>query len=158
MKDQNSKSAIKISPSSKKIKSWMTGEVFRSLDFFGKDLPSFILKGQRRVKTRIGGVVSILIFILIIMYASLKFSHLVDKHNPVTNSFYKENYYGSKEGIDLVERNVKIAFTIEDTYGVKKQKNDPRYVKWLVEYEGYLDGILYQRILQFHKCTDEDYD
>ena len=54
------------------------------------------------------------------MYASLKFSHLVERHNPAMNSFYKENYYESGEGIDLDERNVKIAFTIEDTYGVKK--------------------------------------
>ena len=74
------------------------------------------------------------------MYASLKFSHLIDKHNPNINSFYQENYYESKEGIDLVERNVKIAFTIEDTYGKKKQKNDPRYVKWLVRFEGLIEG------------------
>ena len=77
------------------------------------------------------------------MYASLKFAHLVDKHNPNMNSFYQENYYESKEGIDLVERNVKIAFTIEDTYGSKKkQKNDPRYVKWLVRFEGLFEGVV----------------
>ena len=51
------------------------------------------------------------------MYASLKFTHLVTKHNPQTNSFYKENFYESGEGIDLEERNVKLAFTVEDTYG-----------------------------------------
>ena len=27
------------------------------------------------------------------------------------NSFYQENFYENKEGIDLVERNLKIAFT-----------------------------------------------
>ena len=59
-------------------------------------------------------------FIVVLLYASLKFSHLIDKHNPVMNSFYKENYYESLEGIDLSERKVKLAFTIEDTYGVKK--------------------------------------
>ena len=54
------------------------------------------------------------------MYASLKLTHLMDKHNPVMSSFYKENYFESGEGIDLQERNVKFAFTIEDTFGVKK--------------------------------------
>ena len=54
------------------------------------------------------------------MYGGLKFSHVVDKHNPNMNSFYQENYYASKEGIDLLERNIKLAITIEDTYGVKK--------------------------------------
>ena len=74
------------------------------------------------------------------MYAILKFTHLVDRHNPVINSFFKENYYESGEGIDLVERNVKIAFTIEDTYGDRKQKNDPSYVKWIVRLEGRVNG------------------
>ena len=93
----------------------MTGEVFRRLDIFGLELPTFNLKGRDKVQTRIGGVVSILIGLLVLMYASLKFSHLVDRHNPVINSFYKENYYESGEGIDLAERNVKIAFTVEDS-------------------------------------------
>ena len=74
------------------------------------------------------------------------------------NSFYQENYYQSREGIDFVERNLKIAFTIEDTYGDKKQKNDPRYVKWIVTYEGLLDGKLYTKMKTLHKCTDEEYD
>ena len=74
------------------------------------------------------------------MYASLKISHLVEKHGPVLNSFYKENYYESGEGIDLVERNVKLAFTVEDIFGKQRQKNDPRYVKWLVKISGNLKG------------------
>ena len=56
------------------------------------------------------------------------------------NSFYQENYYDSKEGIDLIERNVKIAFTVEDNHGVKKQKNDPRYVKWFVWFGASFEG------------------
>ena len=88
------------------------------------------------------------------MYASLKFTHLVTKHNPSTNSFYKENYYESGEGIDLKAWNVKLAFTIEDTYGERKHKNDPRYVKWLVKISGYSEGKAYQRIYPYHRCTD----
>ena len=104
----------------KQIKSWMTGEAFRSLDIFGHNLPSFLLKGKDKVQTRIGGVASIVLFISVLMYASLKFQQLVDKHNPVVNSYYKENYYESGEGIDLEERNLKLAFTVEDTYGDRK--------------------------------------
>ena len=92
------------------------------------------------------------------MYASLKFSHLVDRHSPVWSSFYKENYYESGEGIDIVERNVKLAFTIEDSDGKPKQKNDPRYVKWLVKLAGFLNGRAFERIYSYHRCTDEDYD
>ena len=59
------------------------------------------------------------------------------------NSFYKENFYEIGEGIDSKERNLKIAFTIEDTYGVKKQKSDPKYVKWIVRLEGWRDGKIF---------------
>ena len=74
------------------------------------------------------------------------------------NSFYQENFFENKEGIDLVKRNVKIAFTIEDTYGKKTQKNDPRYVKWFAKLGGVLEGKTVERMIPFHKCTDEDYD
>ena len=53
---------------------------------------------------------------------------------------------------------MKIAFTIEDTYGKPKQKSDPRYVKWIAKFEGVREGKDYHQILPFHKCTDEDYD
>ena len=48
------------------------------------------------------------------------------------SQFYMENFYESGEGIDLNERNVKFAFTVEPVYGTKMMKNDPRYVKWMV--------------------------
>ena len=53
---------------------------------------------------------------------------------------------------------MKLAFTVEDTFGVKKQKNDPRYVKWFVRISGYIDGKAFQRMYPYHKCTDEDYN
>ena len=61
----------------------MTGEVFRRLDIFGQDLPTFNLKGKDKVLTRIGGVVTIIISITVLMYAGIKFQHLVTRDNPV---------------------------------------------------------------------------
>ena len=60
----------------------MTSEVFKSFDVFGKSLPTFILKGRKEMKTFLGGFVSILVFLVILMYATLKFTHLALKHNP----------------------------------------------------------------------------
>ena len=57
------------------------------------------------------------------------------------SQFYKEHYYESGEGIDLNERNVRLAFTVEPVFGKNKMmKNDPRYVKWLVRVKGSRDG------------------
>ena len=63
-----------VSNDSKKSPGWMTGELFRNLDSFGQSLPKFILKGRDKIQSRLGGVVTIIIYIYVLMYASLKFS------------------------------------------------------------------------------------
>ena len=121
-------------------------------------MPTFILKGRDKVQTRTGGVATIVITIIALMYAALKFSHLTDKHNPMMSSYFKEDYYKSEDLINLSERRVRLAFTIEDHLDPKKQKSDPKYVKWLVRQSGQRNGEKFQRILPYHKCTDEDYN
>ena len=54
------------------MKSWMTGEIFKNMDAFGESLPTFILKGRKKVQTRLGGVTTILICVVVFMYAGLK--------------------------------------------------------------------------------------
>ena len=108
----------------------MTGEIFKNMDAFGESLPTFILKGRKKVQTRIGGVTTILICTVVLMYAGLKFSHLIDKHNPVMSSYFKEDYYASGEAVDLSERNFRMAISVEGYLEPYNQKNDPRYVKW----------------------------
>ena len=63
-----------VNNDSKKSPGWMTGELFRNLDSFGQSLPKFILKGRDKIQSRLGGVVTIIIYIYVLMYASLKFS------------------------------------------------------------------------------------
>lgn len=122
------------------MKSWMTGEVFKNIDVFGESLPTFILKGRDKVTTRSGGVATIVITIIALMYAALKFSHLVDKHNPMMSSYYKEDYYKGSDLVNLSERKVRFAFSVEDHLEPKKQKNDPKFVKWLVRQSGKRKG------------------
>ena len=122
------------------MKSWMTGEIFKNMDAFGESLPTFILKGRKKVQTRIGGVTTILICTVVLMYAGLKFSHLMDKHNPVMSSYYKEDYYANGEAVDLSERNFRMAISVEDYLEPIMQKNDPRYVKWQFRLWGKRDG------------------
>ena len=122
------------------MKSWMTGEVFKNIDVFGESLPTFILKGRDKVTTRSGGVATIVITIIALMYAALKFSHLVDKHNPMMSSYYKEDYYKGSDLVNLSERKVRFAFSVEDHLEPKKQKNDPKFVKWLVRQSGKSKG------------------
>ena len=136
----------------------MTGEVFRGIDVFGQSLPTFILKGKDKVQTRAGGVVTILIFMIVLMYAAFKFSHLLTRHKPIMFSYLKDNDYSfNGEEVNLSERRFRIAVTIEDFFSPIKMKSDPKYVKWFFRLYGKRKGIFYERMLDYHFCTDEDY-
>lgn len=58
--------------------------------------------------------------------------------------------------INLNEIDFRVAFTVEG-YHSRDMKNDHRYVKYLVRIFGRHKGQEYERILQYHKCTDEDW-
>ena len=51
---------------------WKLGAFVKSVDSFGQDLPSFNLKGETKVNTHFGGVVTVLILLTALAYASLK--------------------------------------------------------------------------------------
>ena len=71
-------------------------------------------------------------------------------------SYLKED---SMSGIplNLNERNFRVAFTVE-SYLSPESKNDPKYVKYLVNLHGRRNGVAYRRVLSYHKCTNEEYD
>ena len=56
----------------KKVHSWHLHNVLRSFDIFGKSLPTFNLKGEGTVHTMMGGVVTFIIMVVVIVYASIK--------------------------------------------------------------------------------------
>ena len=63
-------------------------------------------------------------------------------------------------GIPLVlnDNNYRIAFTVESYLHPKKQKRDPRFIKYLFRLYGKRNGIYYDRILDYHNCTEADYN
>ena len=103
------------------------------------------------MQSRLGGFVTVIIYLCVLMYASLKFSYFITRNNPNMFSYIKdENQLVDGEEINLSERNFRIAFTIEDfgeTDALIKQKNDEKYVKWLVRLVGKREGKYYERVL-----------
>ena len=140
-----------------KKRTWLTaGEAFRTLDAFGESLPTFNIKGNERVNTITGGVLSIVLYMTVLMYSMIKLGHLISKNNPNISTFYQENeMYG--RSLNLNERKFRFAFTVEDYLAPKKQKNDPRYVKYLFRIYGRRNGKDFQQVLPYLKCTEEDY-
>ena len=67
-----------------------------------------------------------------------------------------QNQYSSDEPINLNENNFRVAFGI---YGLldRKLRDDPNYVKWDVRIRQRQDKKDTYRILETHKCTQDDY-
>ena len=93
-------------------------------------MPRFNIKGNDSVNTIAGGVFSIALYMVVIMYATIKCSHLLTKHNPNISSYFKIDEM-QETAVNLNENKFRFAFSIENVYGIKEQKNDPRYVKFI---------------------------
>ena len=85
------------------------------------------------------GFCTLILFMTIFSYGMLKFSNLITKPNPIINSYFAENEM-SGLSVNLNERNYRVAFTVESFREPILQKNDPRYVKYLVREYGRKNG------------------
>ena len=61
---------------------WQASEFIRSQDSFGKEVPSFNLKGDTQVRTLLGGFLTLTIFTVTLAYAITKFADLSEGRNP----------------------------------------------------------------------------
>ena len=62
---------------------WKVQNLFRSLDRFGQNVPSFHVNGERKVKTYIGGALTITLLYLILLYSANKFLEMSDRKYPI---------------------------------------------------------------------------
>ena len=127
-----------------------------TLDIFGEPLPSFNVKGQSYVHTLVGGIMTILLVGTVLLYATIQLINLMNRRNPTMSQFIEEHYFNENDKYNLNTSGFKIAFAIED-YHTQVLKDDTRYVKWIIRLFGKKDGEYYERILDHHKCTEEDY-
>ena len=94
---------------------------------------------------------------VVFMYGTLKFSHLVSKHNPAVSSYFIDDGMQG-ESLNLNERKYRIAFTVESYLEPIEQKRDPKYVKYLFRLYGRKNGQEFERHVSYHNCTDADYE
>ena len=119
---------------------------------FGAKIPAFNIKGQTKVVTATGGILSSFLLVVFIGYALIKLTHLVDKKNPLIAEMREKNFYDYNTRISLKEIGFKIAFSIEN-YLSSKIRDDPRYVKVLARVFYKIEGRQTEKILTLHKCT-----
>ena len=140
----------------KKLNKWSPSVLLGKLDMFGSDLPTFNLGGQEKITTYPGGVLSLLITVVMMSYAFMKFNHLIDKHNPNISLLNEVGIYDSSEVLTFEDINFRVAFSMVN-YFSRATLDDPRYLKYIARLVGKENGIWYERMLETHKCTEEDW-
>lgn len=61
---------------------WHIKNIFTNIDSFGIEVPGFNIKGQTKINTAIGGVLTASILICTLAYAVVKMNELVAGANP----------------------------------------------------------------------------
>ena len=101
------------------------------MDIFGVDLPTFNIKGESKVASVTGGLLSFFVGVVFFIYGSLKFSHLMDKYNPNISEVKEQNFYNSDTRLNLHDIGFRFAFSVEGNVD-QLMRDDHRYVKYMV--------------------------
>ena len=134
---------------------WSSQTMLGMIDLFQQPLPAFNYRGQTTVASWPGGLVSFIIAIVMMIYGAIKLVQLLNRANPNVSSYVEQNFFDSSEVIDLKEKKIRFAFGIEGFLD-KELKNDTRYVKNLVRMWGKKNGVPYDKLIPYHRCTEED--
>ena len=135
---------------------WTMKRVFKSMDFFSKEMPGFNVGGETHVRTPAGGLCSILLFIVALSYGLLKSLQLIEKDGAVITDYEQTDYFSLKETVGFNDINLRMAFTLENYKSGYYAANDPRYTKWIVRHYVKKDGKSTERLIPYHKCTKEE--
>ena len=68
---------------------------------FGQTLPAFNIKGKSVVNTISGGIMTVMIFSVMLSYAAIKLVILTGRHNPNVSQFTEKNFYDQDEKMNL---------------------------------------------------------
>ena len=136
---------------------WAIGNIMRQLDTFGQDIPTFNLRGENRINTVCGGVLTTMICTIVLIYCSVKGVDFFDKRNPQISQLITKDHFGNEDLVNLTEANIQFAFSFEG-YVDKETKIDSRYVKYLARTYGKRNGVFFEEVISYHKCDEKDYE
>ena len=127
------------------------------LDLFKRRLPTFNMRGSAFVPSIAGGLLSFTIFFVMLMYATVKFIHMLNRHNPSVSSYLKSSFLDSSNIVNFKDKNLRFAFGVEG-YLDKELKDDPKFVKSILRFMRKVEGVEEERFVNYHKCTALDFE
>ena len=128
-----------------------------AIDLFKKELPTFNMKGKTHVPSYFGAFMSVLVALIVTVYALTKFIQLISKHNPNVSSWIEQGAVTSETVLDFKMEGFNIAFGAEG-YIDGEIKDDERYVKFFTRLVTQTNGIETETIIPNKRCRTEDFD
>lgn len=126
-------------------------------DLFGAPIPGFNIKGKTEARTYSGGLLSLLISTVVLMFAVIKFLQLIDRYNPNISQVLQKSYYTENDLYNTRENNFRLAFSLEN-YIDGKVRLDPKYVKPFLRIFNEKNGVEDHKEILSYPCTDADLD
>lgn len=134
-------------------------DFFDRYDFFSSQIPRYNMEGKETVGTSIGFCLTVLMAIILCVFAGSRFYFFINRTKPYITSIpvHKSD---SDETVDLNKINFQVAF------GVRKIKqnldrepiHDPNYVEFVLFIQEHnKDREKIFTPIGYHKCTEEDY-
>ena len=108
-----------------------------------------------QVSTVTGGIVTLFVAFLTIMFAILKLQHMLARKNPDISKF-ESDIFGDDHHFELDPRsNFQVAFGIENT--ISGFKSDPKFIKFVVKVAKQIEGVYTSKYYPMHACSEDDY-
>ena len=96
------------------------------------------------------------ITLIVLLFALIKFLALYEKKNPVVTSYERSYITDWKNPINLNEIGFRFAFGFVGDHD-RLPKDDPAFVKNYLQYIVYRDGVVEYTQVPIRKCTEQDY-
>ena len=76
---------MKQTDQQQRYESHYLSKMLLSLDLFGEPAPTFNIRGETRIRTYFGAVLSTMIITVTLLFSLFKLQHLLSRHNPTVN-------------------------------------------------------------------------
>ena len=130
-------------------------DLIKKFDRLRRPFPGFTHDGNTELRTVIGSVISILIYIITLIFALQKLQQLLMKHNPQIVIIEDEIDLQHRYSTSSQEFMMAVA---AETYDKEIGKSDPRYLRWVVSlWIKDANGNFIEEEIPMHKCTEEEF-
>ena len=96
-------------------------------------------------------------FTLVLVFMTVKCLLLIQRRNPLITQAEIPSHFDGSFTFDFHENNFRLAFGVRGFFD-HIARDDPNFVRWNVILTTIMDGVRTEQDLEFHKCTQDDYD